>query len=941
MASQLIFFKPNQTNMKKINYLLLAPAALMLASCSQEAMEAPAVNGKGNTTITVQLPKSMGSRADVEFGSGLTATNLNVSVFDASGNYLYSADTKFEPTNNTTEVNLDLIPNQTYTVAFFASANGNGIYEWDEEAATVTVNYNAMTNEGNLGDLYDCFSAAKSITGGTPDGVTLIRPVAQICWGTEPLDEENNKNQADLINKTFGTGWAYLASNFEANGIDNQLNVLTGETSQVGEDFNGDVTLSGFAAPQTIDQQFPAVGDGEKGAYQWIASQFVLVPTNGTTSNVTLSIYNTEESNVSSVSYDLDVDGAPLQANYQTLIYGNLFTSNTVLTVTKQAKWDDEIGPNEIEYGTQLTDGLFYDESTNTYTITSANGLNVYASQYGNDITDNRPYTGRTVMLGADIDMSTITNYVPFNNGDATFDGQNHTISNLTVTTTNGASAGLMTSALGTVKNLNFVNANITSDYKAGVLAGESLDAQITNVNVSNSTVTSTPWKKNGSTYDDGNNAGGIIGLFSAQPKAIMTNCSVDGCTIIGFRKVGGLVGFAETVAPNSPSFTGCSISNTTVTADLLTNYYGDYTTTSANLAGAIASNSTSGIGNEFVTGNTVGKNVNVSVVTTSIANASSLLGLATLVNNGRPFNGENFTVTSNIDLAGIEWTPIGNATNQFNGNFDGGSKNNYTISNLTVNMPESDFVGLFGHTGYVNSGSADLNHLQNITIVNANVTGNSSVGVLSGNSTGGVISNVKITGDVKVNGTIYVGGVVGTGYTTMSNITVDVNQANSLVSANSGTTETMVGGVMGHVGESDANSGAFTNITSNINVTGTGFCVGGVFGVAHYGTVYTDCSSTGNVSLTQASDVNYGLMVGGVAGGWVNAYLPVTFTGCSFDGTLSTNVELPEGYDLDEMNDITGIAYNDTPTGTLYIGNTTTNVASSHWWVGVTAPQD
>lgn len=62
------------------------------------------------------------------------------------------------------------------------------------------------------------------------------------------------------------------------------------------------------------------------------------------------------------------------------------------------------------------------------------------------------------------------------------------------------------------------------------------------------------------------------------------------------------------------------------------------------------------------------------------IAKASQLAFLAKEINSGKDYAGKHFFLTCDLDLNNIEWTPIGNGINSFQGSFDG---NNKTIQNL------------------------------------------------------------------------------------------------------------------------------------------------------------------------------------------------------------------------------------------------------------------
>jgi hypothetical protein len=82
-----------------------------------------------------------------------------------------------------------------------------------------------------------------------------------------------------------------------------------------------------------------------------------------------------------------------------------------------------------------------------------------------------------------------------------------------------------------------------------------------------------------------------------------------------------------------------------------------------------------------------------------------------------------------------------------------------------------------------------------------------------------------------------------------------------------------------------------FENCSSNINVTGTKFFAGGIIGLAAGDQVFTDCHTTGNVTITAGREgrANDQYRVGGIAGGWADGKNNVcTLEGCSYTGTLT-----------------------------------------------------
>ena len=298
---------------------------------------------------------------------------------------------------------------------------------------------------------------------------------------------------------------------------------------------------------------------------------------------------------------------------------------------------------------------------------------------------------------------------------------------------------------------------------------------------------------------------------------------------------------------------------------------------------------------------------------TTYIYTLEDLKAFRDKVNNGNNFYKKTVKLMSSIDLENKEWNPIGTSSNQFKGTFDG---NYQTISNLKITGYNSN-VGLFGFTSD--------GVIKNLIVNNAEVSGRLNVAAVAGTPYTSEFSNIKLTGDVKVNGMSYVGAVGGkNAYANWNNITVNVNEG-SYVKANSienqNAYRTYVGGVIGFAGEGNHK---FSNITSNIDVYGSTCDVGGIVGIAHYGNVFENCKSTGNVTIENTEDEDSALEIGGIAGVWHNeSGYTVTFINCTFEGSLkATVVTDTNSYEINqfENNGLVGKAYSTTGTGTLVI---------------------
>src|SRR5699024_8323728 len=123
-----------------------------------------------------------------------------------------------------------------------------------------------------------------------------------------------------------------------------------------------------------------------------------------------------------------------------------------------------------------------------------------------------------------------------------------------------------------------------------------------------------------------------------------------------------------------------------------------------------------------------------------------------------------HYKLNADIDLGvapynvGEGWEPIGVSGGSFEGSFDG---NDHTISNLTINRPSTDYIGLFG----VNKGK-----LINIKITKVNVVGKDNTGGLVGNNIeNGQLINIEST-DVNITGATFTGGLVGRNYHLVEN---------------------------------------------------------------------------------------------------------------------------------------------------------------------------
>lgn len=197
----------------------------------------------------------------------------------------------------------------------------------------------------------------------------------------------------------------------------------------------------------------------------------------------------------------------------------------------------------------------------------------------------------------------------------------------------------------------------------------------------------------------------------------------------------------------------------------------------------------------------------------------------------------EAYKLANSIDASGTSswnsgagFSPLGGSVDSpFTGSFDGNGK---TISGLTISLPSTEDVGLFG---FIKDGS-----VSNLALTNFTVEGSRFVGALAGINKGGTISGVSAnTGTVTgtsntladVNANTNVGGLVGENLNDTSATATITGSSAGLgvtVTASDGGGSLTLGQVGGLVGL-NAN-GSITSSWSAASVTGDRF-VGGLVG--------------------------------------------------------------------------------------------------------------
>lgn len=251
------------------------------------------------------------------------------------------------------------------------------------------------------------------------------------------------------------------------------------------------------------------------------------------------------------------------------------------------------------------------------------------------------------------------------------------------------------------------------------------------------------------------------------------------------------------------------------------------------------------------------------------ISSPAELAYIAETVNDGTPYDGEYFKLTQDIDLTGVEWTPIGLYNGKdlvginFEGIFDGGG---YTIKGLTIQDKETDLAqGLFG--------SVVEGEIKHLTLELPAVAGKFIAGGIAG-----TIWNLTIVEDCHVKGGTFcayneVGSIVGLNDgSTIQNCSAESTTVTVEGAAGGG------GGIAGNMTSENTDANVIAcrfsgNVRTNYDYGRIGGIVGGTqHGYCYINACYANCILTVEGLGGKKSDNR----VGGVA-----ATLQGYMTGC------------------------------------------------------------
>ena len=564
---------------------------------------------------------------------------------------------------------------------------------------------------------------------------------------------------------------------------------------------------------------------------------------------------------------------------------------------------------------------------------------------------------GNTFKLTADIDLSGVENFTPIGNGEnyfaGTFDGNDHIIRNLKIETSGNneaslfASLGNSSNRVGTIQNVKLLNANIKGygagglvSYNYGTIKDCFVDSTVSGsgsaraIIYSNSSANTVRNCYYHSNADDGfgtpvYNLGLPAGVTASYTGDAQHTYTVDNTTYYTEGATFNLE-IDKNQVEHGDDYAQIAIKGGTPNEDGTYNYtIGDsaqvefiyfpkignlefdaktdtYKIANANdlrdLREYAASHDTNGLKFAF-TGDDYGF--------TNINTVEALQNFETYCKFGGTTAGRTFTLTDDIDLSGVTWTPIGNDEyNPFRGTFNGGG---HTISKLNVTAA-SECVGLFGYLNY--GGKVENLTLDNCTFESTFSADDHTYSIYVGSVVGcncwqGTVSNCHVTnGTVKFEQTLYsnddgyvteyssifMGGVVGQNFGTINNSTFagSVNDT-----GNEG--DHFVGGIVGQTKGNIANClmfGAATAPTDYVYAIGSDV----------YGRI-DNCYRVGNATFSEYDDTPLAYELTLSEGITVAEDKGVTYNGKLYVPAGEITLRLGETAHDDNFEKITGIA--------------------------------
>ena len=445
---------------KKLLFAMAAITMLFATSCQDDFDNRVDFGETSTVSFTVSTP-DMATRA-YAYSDGLSATVLQYAVYAENGTRLEKLGGVKNDFSKTTNVELQLVTGNKYSVIFWAAAE-EAPYTVDFDTKTMTVDYaNATCNDESRDAFYKYHTF--TVNGAQSEKIELKRPFAQLNIGTADYTDSESAGYVPNESKV-------VVSNVYTT-LDLVDGVVSGETP---------VTFASAAIDRT--QSFPVTG------YEYLAMNYLLVSKDKETVDIEFTYAKDQDSK------SRKVGSVPVQRNYRTNIYGNLLTSEVDINVEIKPEYET---PDNLVYvwdGSEVSMPKVNVDDENIYEIEYASELAWLAAAVNGTLTEENTragvaaneFAGKTFRLTQDIDLGG-KEWTPIGDSNhifkGTFDGNGKTIKNLVITG-NNSNVGLFgVTHDGELKDFTVVNAKVSGRLNVGVVAGQPYTSKYTGITV-------------------------------------------------------------------------------------------------------------------------------------------------------------------------------------------------------------------------------------------------------------------------------------------------------------------------------------------------------------------------------------------------------------------------------------------------------------------------
>ena len=549
--------------MKKFLLFVMAAIAMVATSCTKEQTTTSVPLGE---EVTVTFTADLGAIESRAIADGLKVNEVAWAIY-LEGAAEPLADLKgVLPINNKQGVlEVRLVTGKSYDIAFFAYSTEqaaaeqvNGVnptpsyyaVDWNTKSITVEYPDGQIANDTDKRDCFWHVEKGLKVEGPVNKTFILHRPLAQLNFGVTAEDTLAAQTAGLVVGESKIKASTYAG-----------FNMFTGEC------FDQETVEYTFAQNTVPDQALTVQGTN----YTYIGTVYLLV-NDKMLQDVAITIYNESDSKEINT---LEYSNVPMQRNYRTNILGALLTNPVKFNIIVDEAFE------EPDYVAKHWDGTTKEitpDAEGVYNVTCPEELAWIAEQVNSGANN---FEGKTIVIPEEneaLDLNGLNNYVWTPIGTAknpfrgSFDGNNVPIRNVVIKTPE--CAGLFGKVIGAgITNVNIDGITIEANHYAGAVAGYAY-SNITYCTVKNFNILVTPNEvvTREAAYDNGDKVGGIVGYVGENRGEGYTinNNTVDGGTITGYRDLGGIAGAAYVKECKTNKVT-----NTTITVDQETNFYG------------------------------------------------------------------------------------------------------------------------------------------------------------------------------------------------------------------------------------------------------------------------------------------------------------------------------------------------------------------------------